>query len=63
MSILDKDAVYKVAIRFPEEPMSPWDVIKALEWAMEDHIRRFHPEVEKRALVENPAKKIGDIDC
>lgn len=57
MPILDKDAVYKVAIRFPEEPMSPWDVIKALEWAMEDHVRRFHPQGDE---VKNPPGKAGD---
>lgn len=42
MEVLNKDEVYKVAIRFPDEPMSPWDVIKAITYAMEDHVRRFH---------------------
>jgi len=42
MDVLDKDKIYKVGIRFPDEPMSPWDVIKAIEWAITDHLRRFH---------------------
>ena len=51
MKVLDKDEAYKAGIRFPNEVCSPWDMIKAIEWAMNDHVRRFHvkqePEEEK----------------
>jgi len=44
---MDKDEVYKAGIRFPNEVCSPWDMVKAIEWAMDDHIKRFHCEVEE----------------
>lgn len=42
MKVIDKEELYKAGIRFPNEVCSPWDMIKAIEWAMADHIRRFH---------------------
>ena len=42
MKVLDKDEAYKAGIRFPNEVCSPWDMVKAIEWAMNDHVRRFH---------------------
>jgi hypothetical protein len=42
MKVIDKEELYKSGVRFPNEVCSPWDMIKAIEWAMADHIRRFH---------------------
>ena len=51
MIVLDKDEAYKAGIRFPNEVCSPWDMVKAIEWAMADHIRRYHADEEQM----NPA--------
>jgi len=51
MKVLDKDEAYKAGIRFPNEVCSPWDMVKAIEWAIADHIRRYHAEEEQM----NPA--------
>jgi len=44
MKTLDKDEIYKAGVRFPNEVCSPWDLVKAIEWAMADHVRKFHTE-------------------
>jgi len=41
---VDKEEVYKSGVRFPSEVCSPWDLVKAIEWAMIDHVRKFHTE-------------------
>ena len=54
MKVLDKDEAYKAGIRFPNEVCSPWDMVKAIEWAMTDHIKRFHVEEKQTAEVQEP---------
>jgi len=53
---IDKDEIHRAGVRFPNEVCSPWDLVKAIEWAMVDHLRKFHMEKGVESDVERNEK-------